>query len=203
MPQPVPVAPRPAPAITGISPSTGSTGGDTTIAITGTGFYGATVTLDGITQRAARFHPQDPNTAYLETSAHAAGSVDVVVTNLAGQISRLTAGYTYASPQSFDFNGNWWTELDSHMILRFTIQNNLLVSVSCSPWSLALSPPLSIANGEFSFPANQGFRMSGRIVSASEATGTIDIAQCPSSIGWVWRAERIPAFTFSGPFPAS
>ena len=199
VPQPVTVAPLvPEPVVTGISPNTGSTGGGTSIEITGTGFQaGATVTLDGIPQRAA-FDRRYPNTIYLETSAHAAGTVDVVVTNPGGQPGRLTAGYTYASPQSFDFNGNWVGEIEdgSHRMVRFTIQNNLLVSFSCvssTTSTLDLSPPPSIANGEFSFLGNEGVSVTGRIVSASEANGTINTAGCAAALWHGLRAVNSPA----------
>lgn len=188
VPQPGPVAPEP--VVTSVSPNTGSTGGDSWITITGTGFQrGATVTLDGIPQPAG-FDHRYPTTLYLKTLAHAAGTVDVVVTNLGGQPGRLTAGYTYASPQSFDFNGNWLgmdDGVDGFRGMGFTIQNNLLVSVSCDSSTLALSPPPSIVNGEFSFLGNQGVRISGRIVSASEASGTINMAPCAVTIWRAWR----------------
>lgn len=129
------------------------------------------------------------DTIYLETPAHVAGTVDVVVTNPDGQVGRLTAGYVYVPPQSFDFNGAWvgqtWDGSDRGV--RFTIQNNMLLSVSCDASTLAFSPPPAIADGAFSFLGNEGAGVSGKIVSASEASGSINIGPCSGNI---WRAFK-------------
>ena len=42
---------------------------------------------------------------YLSTPAHAAGTVEVIVTNPDGRAASGT--FTYASPATFDFNGDW------------------------------------------------------------------------------------------------
>jgi len=191
---PTPPAPPTTPAavpqasVTAVSPNVGSTAGGTPVRISGTGFQpGATVTVDGT---AIRVYVENGTTIHLSTPAHAVGTVDVVVTNPGGQADRLAGGYTYAPPQSFDFNGNWsggaGSELD--VPLRFTIQDNVLVSVSCgTSGTLTFSPPASVSNGEFSFLGNDSVRVSGRIVSASSAIGTINVPGCPSSNWW---AER-------------
>lgn len=70
------------PSITAVSPNTGSTGGDTRMQVTGTGFQsGATVTFSGTTVQ-GRFDTRDRNGTrmYLDTPANAVGTVDVVVT---------------------------------------------------------------------------------------------------------------------------
>lgn len=168
-----------------VSPNTGSTGGSTPLTITGTGFQsGATVTIDGI---ARTVYVANSTTIFLSSPAHAAGTVDVVVTNPGGQADRLTGGYTYASPESFDFNGSWvggaGSEYDYE--LGFTIQNNLLTSVSCAGSTIVpLSPAAPISNGEFSFVGDEGVRISGRIVSAVSAVGTINLGSC-SSTNWI------------------
>lgn len=172
-----------------IFPNTGSTAGGTLLTITGTGFQaGTTVTLDGSAVRNA--YVRNSTTIHFSSPAHAAGTVDVVVTNPGGQADTLSGGYTYASPLSFDFNGNWegtaGPELDT--VMRFTVQNNALASVSCgTSGTLTFSPPPSVSNGEFSFFGNDGVGVSGRIVAASDAVGTINIAPCTAT---VWRATR-------------
>jgi hypothetical protein len=82
-----------APSITAVAPNAGSTGGGTAVRITGSGFQaGATVTLDGEPWTVSA----DKSTVIrLTTQAHAAGAVDVVVSNPGGQTVRLAAGYTY------------------------------------------------------------------------------------------------------------
>lgn len=187
------------PSITAIDPRTGSTGGGTAVKITGTGFQsGATVTV-GDDSRAASV--ENSTTIHVTTPVHAAGTVDVVVTNPGGQAARLTGAYTYASPQSFDFNGTWaglalahpelQTAFAPHhadMEMRFTIQGNRLASITCGfpAETLTFSTPLSVSNGEFSF-AGDGVAISGRIVSAAGAVGTINTPPCPATR---WTATR-------------
>lgn len=183
-------SPVPAPTVATVLPTIGSTGGGTPIAITGTGFDGigsgsAVVVRFGETTVEA-LHVTS-NLILLTTPAHVAGSLDVVVTNPDGQTGRLAGGYTYASPQSFDFNGTWRGEHDGTPI-RFTIENDTLTSVGCgTSATLTLSPPPPVSNGEFSFSGNGGVAVSGRIVSASVAIGTVNIAPCTAT---TWYAER-------------
>jgi hypothetical protein len=175
-------------SITAVFPNPGSTGGSTPVTITGTGFQsGATVTLNHTVLERRNVYVRNSTTIHLSTPAHAEGTVDVVVTNPDGQSGRLTGGYTYVSPESFDFNGNWagvaGSEYDTEM--RFAIQNNMLISVSCgTSATLTFSPPPSVSHGEFSFVGNDGIGISGRIVSAVNAVGTINIAPCTSTI-WI------------------
>ncbi|HQR45037.1 MAG TPA: IPT/TIG domain-containing protein [Thermoanaerobaculia bacterium] len=93
---PLGTAPTP-PAVTGISPDSGSTAGGTSVTITGTGFQsGATVTLGGVAATGVVVTPPDRITA--TTGAHVAGPVDVVVTNLDGRSGTLTGGFLYVVP---------------------------------------------------------------------------------------------------------
>ena len=181
-----------------ISPTRGSTGGGTALTITGSGFQSGTkVTLDA-----------EPGTTVVESSttlrvtspAHAVGPADVVVSNPNGQVARLAGGFTYASPQSFDFNGTWdgfalahpeggadVRPLHSDMPLRFTVQNNQLASFTCDSATLTFSPPLSVTNGEFSFAGADGVAVSGRIVTDGGTRGTINTTACPATR---WAATR-------------
>jgi hypothetical protein len=127
---------------------------------------------------------------YLDSPAHAVGTVDVVVSNPGGQSGQLTGGYTYASPQTFDFNGNWsgFGNAGQDIPIRFTIQNNVLTSVSCDTFAtLTFSPSPSVNNGEFSFSRDDGVGVTGKIVSVSTAVGTIDLAPCSATR---WGATR-------------
>ena len=189
---PTPPMPRvvPTPTATSISPNLGSTSGDTPVVISGTGFLpGVTVTFDSLPV-AAHFDSRYTDRIYLPTPPHAAGTVNVVVTNAGGQPGRLDAGYTYGVPTSFDFSGTWWGyPLDgSDLPLEFTIRNNELLSASCDTSVVKFLPPLPVTNGAFSFSEN-GFTMTGKIVSASQAVGAIALAPCNAPL---WEATRKP-----------
>ena len=109
----------------------------------------------------------------------------MVVTNADGQKQRIPGGYTYAPSETFDFNGVWtgfgW-EIGTP--ITFTIQNNVLVSVTCGSVSNhSFSPAPVVNHGEFSVKGPDG-GMSGRIWSPTEAQGSIDLPGCPASWGW-------------------
>jgi hypothetical protein len=92
------------PAVTSVSPSTGTTAGGTTVVITGTTFSAATgVTFGGTT---ASF-TIDSGTQITATSpAHSAGVTDIVVTNAAGSSSTSSADhFTYVAPSTFHSSG--------------------------------------------------------------------------------------------------
>ena len=89
--------PNPAPTVTGISPTSGTTAGGTAVSITGTGFLsGATVSVGGTAATNVVVVGSTSITA--TTPAHAAGAVNVVVTNTDAQAGTLTNGYTYTNP---------------------------------------------------------------------------------------------------------
>lgn len=80
--------------VTSVSPSAGPTGSAVEVRIFGTGFQrGATVTLDGAATNVTVVHSA---LITASTPLHEAGTVDVVVTNPAGQSVRLPEAYTYA-----------------------------------------------------------------------------------------------------------
>ena len=155
------------PSVSALSPIKGSTAGGTTLRITGSGFQpGATVTLGD--QRGTTT-VENSATLHVTTPVHAVGPVDVVVTNPNGLAGRLAGGYTYALPQSFDFNGTWdgaalahpeggadVVPLHSDMPLRFTVLNNRLTGFTCDTVTVTFSPPLSVVDGEFSFTGAEG-----------------------------------------------
>src|SRR5882724_7235266 len=93
-------------SVTSLSPSLGSTDGATEVTIKGAGL-GATVTFGGVAVQ-GRFDSRFPNGLMLVyTPPHAAGTVDVVVTSMSGQPLTVPGAFTYAPPQTFDFNGSW------------------------------------------------------------------------------------------------
>src|SRR5882724_5372834 len=90
-------APNPAPTVTAINPTAGVTTGGTTVSITGTGFLaGASVSFGGIAATGVALVNSTAISA--STPAHAAGAVNVVVTNTDAKSGTLTNGYTYTAP---------------------------------------------------------------------------------------------------------
>jgi hypothetical protein len=87
---------NPAPTVTGISPTSGTTAGGTPVTVSGTGFLaGASLTLGGTT--ASNVVVSNSTTITATTPAHAAGAVTVTVTNTDAQSGSLNNGYTYSS----------------------------------------------------------------------------------------------------------
>ena len=190
------IVPGPFPAIvtvTSLAPTLGSTAGATEVRIVGGGM-GATVTFGGAPAQ-GRFDSRSPNgLMVVYTPAHAAGTVDVVVSGVNGQSLTLKEAYTYASPQTFDFNGHWsgfgYNGQDTPIV--FTIQNDMLLSAKCLSVTedpdgiVTFSPPRPVINGEFSYAAD-GVVFSGRIVSPTSATGVIRLGPCASD---AWYAAK-------------
>lgn len=184
----------PIPTITAISVNVGSTEGGTPIRITGTNLQrGASVTFGEVKVTSNSWDPRDaPGTSLLITTpAHAAGQVDVIVTNPDRSSVRVSQGYEYAPQQAFDFNGRWdGVSIDGqHTMIQFTIANNVLVTASCQGLgNTVVSLSTGATNGDFSSEGPDGFRVSGRIVSASDATGRLTAPACGSDTTW-WASK--------------
>jgi hypothetical protein len=84
------------PAVTAVSPVSGSTSGGTVITLSGTDFTGSTVTVGGVAATNVAFQGTTGITA--TAPAHAAGAADIIVTNSDGQKVTKTGGFTYTSP---------------------------------------------------------------------------------------------------------
>ena len=88
--------PPPAPAVSGVTPATGSTAGGQQVTVTGTGFAaGATVTFGGAS---APVVSTTATAIVVTTPAHAAGAVAVAVRNPDAQAGSLAGGFTYQAP---------------------------------------------------------------------------------------------------------
>ena len=84
----------PAPTVASIAPNSGTAAGGTAVTITGTGFLaGATVSVGGTP--ATGVTVVNSTTITATTPAHAAGAVNVIVTNSDMQSGTLTQGFTY------------------------------------------------------------------------------------------------------------
>jgi hypothetical protein len=89
-------AANPAPTVVSILPTSGSTGGGTVVTISGSGFLtNPTVTFGGV---AATSVSATATSITATAPAHAAGKVDVVVTNSDGQSATLAQAFTYTLP---------------------------------------------------------------------------------------------------------
>jgi hypothetical protein len=87
----------PAPTVSTVSPASGTSLGGTDITITGANFQsGATVKVGGTAATNVTVVSATSITATVP--AHAAGAVDVVVTNLDSQTATKVAGFTYIAP---------------------------------------------------------------------------------------------------------
>ena len=168
-------------ALTSLSPDTGSTDGGAQVQLSGANFKpGARVTFDGV---AAPLVYGTSQFMITHSPAHATGSVDVVVTNPDGNTAKRV--FSYASPGSFDFNGDWDAVVSGdEIVFRFTIRDNALASVTCRTSApIALTPAPVVANGGFSFSGADGTSMSGRLVAPSQAIGEINVPVC-GAISW-------------------
>src|SRR6185369_3672367 len=116
---------NPPPTVSGVAPSTGPTTGGTSVTITGTNFVtGATVSFGG--SGAANVNVVNSTSISAVTPAHAAGAVNVVVTNTDGGVGSAANAFTYTQSGggetvllADDFNDNsldttkWSTNLYS------------------------------------------------------------------------------------------
>ena len=187
----------PPPLILTVSPNRGSTGGGTSVMITGSGFRSGTMVSLGGEWQTAWF--LDDTSILITTAAHDPGTVEIVVTNRDGQAARLGDGYSFASAQSFDFNGTWEGSALAHpgdhlgprrhsdIDMRFTIESNVLTSFTCGGATLAFSSQLAVSDGAFSHAGDGELVMTGRIVAEGNAVGTINTDACPATR---WTASR-------------
>lgn len=92
------VAPgNPNPTVISVSPNSGTTAGGTAVTITGTGFLaGATATFGGTPLVSSVLISSTSITGI--TPAHAAGAVNIVVTNSDTKSGTLSSGFTYVEP---------------------------------------------------------------------------------------------------------
>ena len=86
----------PPPTVTSISPTSGTTAGGTSVTITGTGFASGASVIFGTTA-ATNVVVVSSTSITADAPAHAAGAVNVVVTNTDSQSGTLPSGYTYNS----------------------------------------------------------------------------------------------------------
>ncbi|MGD0089958.1 MAG: IPT/TIG domain-containing protein [Planctomycetota bacterium] len=87
-----------APAISGISPASGTINGGTNVTITGTGFGNPAGVTFGTAPAQSVSFVSATQLAAVAPAASAAGAVDVTVTNPDNQSVKASGGYTYTTP---------------------------------------------------------------------------------------------------------
>jgi IPT/TIG domain-containing protein len=176
--------------LTSVTPNVVATSGSWGT-IRGTQFEpGATVTFGN--QMFSAHVVDSTEIQFAATGTHAVGTVDLTVTNPGGFSATLPGGYTYTLPDAFDFNGDWIAHAgpDFETDMRFTIQNNRLVSVACgAEASQPMAVPLEIKNGSFSQAGDNGFNLSGTIVSAQTSFGQVNAPGCANARWWADKAD--------------
>ena len=169
------------PTVASVSPTSGPTTGGTSITITGTNFAaGASVTLGGTV--ATNVVVTNSTTITATTPAHAAGNVDVVVTNTNGQSGGKLNAFTYTTVSgetlllADDFN-------DASINTSKWLTNNLYSGFTDS--TVALTETQTLAIG----PLKQntaGSHYNGiRSISAFDFTGAyayVQLVQAPNPL---------------------
>jgi hypothetical protein len=156
------------------------------VSIVGTGFaFGATVMFDR-ERTDARIYARSTGDTVLTflSPAHAAGQVNVVVTNPGGQSDTLAGGFTYALPQSLiPVDGRWWGfDRDENAVVLY-FKDGKLTGVTCEPFvTITFVSALAVEDGEFTYSTPDGIGLKGTITSPSTAVGTINLPPCIS--GW-------------------
>jgi hypothetical protein len=168
-------------------PDTGSIYGGGEVRIFGNFERSAIATIGGI-RTVQGWSPTDPTVRILHAPPHAAGPVDVIVTNPDGRSQTVVGGYTYVEPESFDLNGEWdaVTVDGSDTFLQFTVRARVLTRVRCEnsfyqTVEMTLSVP--VLNGRAEFSGDAG-NFSAWVASASQAAGTIDMPPCSGGLRW-------------------
>lgn len=177
----------PKPTIVSISPDSGSIYGGGIVTVVGQMDLHATATLGGIAVDLG-YNPADTTKHLFASPPHAAGPVDIIVTNPGGGSQTVVGAYTYVEPGSYRFDGEWagWTVDGSDTWIEFTVRDQLLTSVRCidpSDNRLAIDLSQPFVNGKVEVVTDAG-RFSAWAVSPTETAGTIDMKPCSGTLRW-------------------
>jgi hypothetical protein len=185
-----------APAVTSISPNTGSTAGGTGVTITGTGFTGASdVDFGGVP---ATFTVNSDTSISATAPSQAAGTVDVTVTTTAGTSPSTSADqFTYTAAAAPSVTGVSPNTGDSG--------GGTAVTVTGSGFTGATA--VSFGGVAASFTVNSDTSLSA--TAPAQAAGTVDVTvTTPSGTSATGSADQFtytaaPAPTVSGITPSS
>ncbi len=186
----------PAPSVTGVTVSRGSTAGGTRFKVKGSNLTrGASVTFGNVKAISNGYDPRDEpgTTLYITSPPHPAGIVDLVITTIDG-IARLDGAFEFVDQETFDFNGKWsGTTVDgSDVGIEFVIKNNTLVSGMCDGFKTQTAvDSADVKSGSFFTIGPGGFHFSGRIVSTEQATGKVTGPDCSGAGESPWQAYKV------------
>jgi alpha-tubulin suppressor-like RCC1 family protein len=157
---------EPRPAVTAVSPATGTIAGGTTVTISGANLTGATSVMFGSTP-AAGYTVESPNAITATAPAHAAGTVDITVTTPAGTsgsnsgdrftfqgtptVSKLslkagpTAGGTVVVITGTGFAGASAVNFGSSPAATFTVKSDTSITAT-SPATSAAKVHITVTN---------------------------------------------------------
>jgi large repetitive protein len=136
----------PVPAVTGLSVASGPTSGGTSTVITGTGFTSVSSVLFGTTP-ASSFSVTSTTSIDVTSPAHAAGTVDVTVTNTSGTSPTSSASkFTYGSstPSVVNFGSGFSDFPATTQTFTWntstTAGNSLVVCITCNNSTVITAP---------------------------------------------------------------
>ncbi len=172
-----------APTLTGISPASGTAAGGSAVTITGMGFQaGTTVSLGGTP--APGVTVMNSTSIAAITPAHAAGAVNVVVSNAEQQAGTLPNGYTYTAIASLGFGvpsgGSSSATIVAGQIATYTLS----IGGAGLSGTASLSCTGSPTGANCSVPASEPFS------STVPATFSLSVTTTSRTVG----ALRRPAF---------
>jgi hypothetical protein len=175
---------NPAPTVTSISPNSGTINGGTAVSITGTGFQtGTTVSLGGTPATGVTVASSTSITA--TTPAHAAGAIDVVVSNAEQQSAALANGYTYTS-----ISPGLGLSVPPGDSSSATVVAGQTASYTLSIGGAGLSGTASLSCSGSPMGANCSVPVSQPFSSTVPATFNVGVTTTPRTMG----ALRLPAF---------
>ncbi|MDD1655389.1 MAG: IPT/TIG domain-containing protein, partial [Methanomicrobiales archaeon] len=154
------------PTVTGITPASGPTAGGTAVTIGGSNFVAGGsfgVTIGGADASGVWV---DATHITATTLAHAAGAVDVVVTNSDGQTGTLTNGYTYVAPPTV-----------------VTAATNTAGTIITITFSKAMANPAG-KQGEFAYQVGGGADQPFSAAALNADTARIDLTTSGTTIGY-------------------
>ena len=175
---------NPPPTVSGISPASGTAVGGTAVTITGTGFLaGATVSLGGTPATGVAVVSSTSITAI--TPAHAAGAVDVVVSNAEQHAGTLPNGYTYTGNASLGLGVPSGDSSSATVVAGQTAKYTLSIGGAGLSGTASLSCTGSPTGANCSVPASEPFS------ATVPATFNVSVPTTSRTVG----ALRLPAFS--------
>ena len=217
-----------APTVTGLNPNAGSIAGGTVVDVTGAGFCNTVTSVHFGSTAATNFTVQSDTLLQATSPAHAAGTVDVTVTNPGGTSATSTADHftfvvvtpiTSCSTSQFGLtgnNGSTWVDLGGSTSVTFTpsVNSFAILNANADLWTstAGFNQDLGIAVTGGAFPTTAGqpeaWKESGGFggtfsPNAANAQAVISVAGGTSYTAKIqWKANQSDAGTiFAGAGP--